>query len=79
MLKNEIPLLQQQIKGLEELNKTYVVQDSLRIEEIGMWRTQSYKLEEQNVKLTKKLKIYKKVPYISGGIIAVLVGILVCR
>jgi hypothetical protein len=79
MLKNEVPLLQQQIKGLEELNKTYVVQDSLRIEEIGMWRTQSYKLEEQNVKLTKKLKIYKKVPYISGGIIAVLVGILVCR
>ena len=79
MLKNEIPLLQQQIKGLEELNKTYVVQDSLRIEEIGLWRTQSYKLEEQNVKLTKKLKIYKKVPYISGGIIAVLVGILVCR
>ena len=79
MLKNEVPLLQQQIKGLEELNKTYVVQDSLRIEEIGMWRTQSYKLEEQNVKLTKKLKIYKKVPYISGGIIAILVGILVCR
>jgi hypothetical protein len=79
MLKKEKPLLLQQIKSLEELNKTYETQDSIRIMEINNWRNQSYQLEDINVKLSKKLKIYKKIPYISGGIIAVLLGIIICR
>jgi len=79
MLKKEKPLLLQQIKSLEELNKTYETQDSIRIMEIDNWRNQSYQLEDINVKLSKKLKIYKKIPYISGGIIAVLLGIIICR
>lgn len=79
MLKKEKPLLLQQIKSLEELNKTYETQDSVRLMEINLWRNQSYQLEDINVKLSKKLKIYKKIPYISGGIIAVLLGVLICR
>lgn len=79
MLKKEKPLLLQQIKSLEELNKTYETQDSVRLMEINLWKNQSYQLEDLNVKLSKKLKIYKKIPYISGGIIAVLLGVLICR
>lgn len=79
MLKKEKPLLLQQIKSLEELNKTYETQDSVRLMEINLWKNQSYQLEYINVKLSKKLKIYKKIPYISGGIIAVLLGVLICR
>jgi uncharacterized protein YjhX (UPF0386 family) len=79
MLKKEKPLLLQQIKSLEELNKTYETQDSIRIMEINNWRNQSYQLEDINVKLSKKLKIYKKIPYISGGIIAVLLGLIIIR
>lgn len=79
MLKKEKPLLLQQIKSLEELNKTYETQDSVRLMEINLWKNQSYQLEDINVKLSKKLKIYKKIPYISGGIIAVLLGVLICR
>ena len=79
MLKKEKPLLLQQIKSLVELNKTYETQDSVRLMEINLWKNQSYQLEDLNVKLSKKLKIYKKIPYISGGIIAVLLGVLICR
>ncbi len=79
MLKKEKPLLLQQIKSLEELNKTYETQDSVRLMEINLWKNQSYQLEDLNVKLSKKLKIYKKIPYISGGIIAILLGVLICR
>lgn len=73
------PLLMKQIEGLEELNKSYVFQDSLRIKEIENWKNQSYSLEKENVKLSKKLKKLEKIPYISGGIIAILLGILICR
>ena len=79
MLKNERYHLLRQIKGLEELNNTYILQDSIRINEIGLWRKQAYEYEDVNVKLTKKLKIYKKIPYISGGIIAVLLGLIIIR
>jgi hypothetical protein len=79
MLKMKQPLLMKQIEGLEELNKSYVFQDSLRIKEIENWKNQSYSLEKENVKLSKKLKKLEKIPYISGGIIAILLGILICR
>ena len=79
MLRKEKPLLLQQIKSLEELNKTYETQDSVRLLEISNWRNQSYALEKTNVKLSKKLNFYKKIPYISGGIIAILLGVLICR
>ena len=79
MLKMKQPLLMKQIEGLEELNKSYVFQDSLRIKEIENWKNQSYSLEKENVKLSKKLKKLEKIPYISGGIIAILLGILMCR
>jgi hypothetical protein len=79
MLKEERPFLLKQIDGLEELNKSYVLQDSLRIVEIETWKNQAYLFEKENVKLSKKLKDYKKIPYISGGIIAILLGVLLCR
>lgn len=79
MLKKENSLLYVQIRNLEDLNKNYILQDSIRINEIRLWRTQAYEYEDINVKLTKKLKIYKKIPYISGGIIAVLLGLIIIR
>lgn len=79
MLKKENSLLYVQVRNLEDLNKNYMLQDSIRIDEIGLWRTQAYEYEDINVKLTKKLKIYKKIPYISGGIIAVLLGLIMIR
>lgn len=79
MLKKENSLLYVQVRNLEDLNKNYMLQDSIRINEIRLWRTQAYEYEDVNVKLTKKLKIYKKIPYISGGIIAVLLGLIIIR
>ena len=79
MLKEERPFLLKQINGLEELNKSYVLQDSLRIVELETWKNQAYLFEKENVKLSKKLKDYKKIPYISGGIIAVLLGLIMIR
>ena len=79
MLKNERYHLLRQIKGLEELNNTYILQDSIRINEIKEYENQVFALNVENVKLSKKLKLYKKIPYISGGIIATLLGILICR
>ena len=79
MLKNERYHLLRQIKGLEELNNTYILQDSIRINEIKEYENQVFALNVENVKLSKKLKFYKKIPYISGGIIATLLGILICR
>ena len=79
MLKKENSFLYVQVRNLEELNKNYMIQDSIRINEIRLWRTQAYEYEDVNVKLTKKLKIYKKIPYISGGIIAVLLGLIIIR
>jgi hypothetical protein len=79
MLKKENSLLYIQVRNLEDLNKNYMLQDSIRINEIRLWRTQAYEYEDINVKLTKKLKIYKKIPYISGGIIAVLLGLIIIR
>lgn len=79
MLKEERPYLLKQIKGLEDLNKSYILQDSIRVVELQARETQIKIYQKENVKLSKKLKFYKFFPYISGGLAATLIGVLICR
>lgn len=75
MLKEEVPLLNTQIKALEELNVTYVTQDSLRVKEIQLYKN-AY--EDQIYKYNKLNSRYKtcKVLSVIGGIASFLLGAL---
>ena len=78
MLLKKVPLLTDQIATLEELNNTYVKQDSLRLQEIGLYKDAYEKKELQYNKLNKKFKNYRTYS-ILGGIATFVLGILVCR
>jgi hypothetical protein len=78
MLLKKVPLLTNQIVALEELNNTYVKQDSLRIKEIDLYKNAYEERDLQYNKLNKKYKCYKTYS-ILGGIAAFVLGILVCR
>lgn len=78
MLLKKVPLLTDQIATLEELNNTYVKQDSLRLQEIGLYKDAYEKKELQYNKLNKKFKNYRTYS-ILGGIATFVLGILICR
>lgn len=78
MLLKKVPLLTNQIIALEELNNTYIKQDSLRIKEIDLYKNAYEERDLQYNKLNKKYKCYKTYS-ILGGIAAFVLGILVCR
>lgn len=78
MLLKKVPLLTDQINVLEQINATYVKQDSLKNEEITLYKN-AY--EEQNVQYSKLKKNFKKYKTYSiiGGVVAFILGFLVCR
>lgn len=78
MLLKKVPLLTNQIVALEELNNTYIKQDSLRIKEIDLYKNAYEERDLQYNKLNKKYKRYKTYSVL-GGIAAFVLGILVCR
>ena len=78
MLREKVPLLNNQIKSLEELNSSYVKQDSLRLEQINLYKNAYENSDKQYLKLQKQYKTYRTVSIV-GGIALFCLGILVCR
>ena len=78
MLLKKVPLLTNQIVTLEELNNTYIKQDSLRLQEIGLYKDAYETKELQYNKLNKKFKNYRTYSVL-GGIAMFVLGVLVCR
>ena len=75
-LKVENPLLKQQILSLEELNKLYLISDSLQKEEIKLYENKV----SSDAKKIKKLKSTQKGIIIGstvGGIVLFIIGILI--
>ena len=71
-------MLTNQIKALEELNSSYVIQDSLRLKQINLYKNAYEDSNKQYLKLKKKYKIYR-VGSVIGGIGLFCLGILICR
>lgn len=78
MLREKVPLLNNQIKSLEELNSSYVKQDSLRLEQINLYKNAYENSDKQYLKLQRQYKTYRTVSIV-GGIALFCLGILVCR
>lgn len=62
-----IPLLKNEIMNLEKINKTYQIQDSLRVEEIKVYK--------QKVLKDKKTITKFKLLGISGTLVGLLLGL----
>lgn len=74
-LSIENPLLKQQISSLEELNSYYVQSDSLKTQEIQLYK-EKIVLDEKQI---KKLKSSQKATLIGssvGGIVLFIIGLL---
>lgn len=78
MLLKKVPLLTDQINALEQINATYVKQDSLKNEEITLYKNAYEEQNAQYSKLKKNFKKYKTYSII-GGVVAFILGFLVCR
>jgi len=74
----EIPLLNTQIKSYKELVNSYVVEDSLKSEQIDFYKLQ-IKDDKINInKLNKRLKVVK-VAGISSSILLFLLGVFITK
>lgn len=78
MLREKVPLLNNQIKSLEELNSFYVKQDSLRLEQINLYKSAYENSDKQYLKLQRQYKTYRTVSIVEG-IALFCLGILICR
>lgn len=78
MLLKKVSLLTNQIGALEELNATYVKQDSLRLQEISLYKNAYEDKTLQYNKLNKKYVNYRRWS-VAGGVLAFILGILICR
>lgn len=73
-LTEKVELLNTQISNLEELNKLYVVQDSIQCKKIEQYK-QAY--EDSNKDYIRLNKRYKIVKIISFGTVLFLLGSLI--
>lgn len=74
MLTEKVELLNKQVSSLTEINNLYSVQDSLRVQEVNIYR-EAYKSSlDDYSKLNRKYKITKV-----GSVLLLLLGILICR
>lgn len=74
-LSTENPLLLSKIQSLEELNKLYISQDSLRLEEVKYMKLEKIKDTEEINKLKKSKNTLIKTS-IFGSIISFILGAL---
>ena len=72
-LKEKVEILNNEISNLEALNKTYVVQDSIRRKEIELYKSSYEDINKKYKRLDKKFKI------VSISSIVAILGALIWR
>jgi len=72
-LKEKVEILNDEISNLEALNKTYVVQDSIRRKEIELYKSSYEDINKKYKRLDKKFKI------VSISSIVAILGALIWR
>jgi hypothetical protein len=72
-LKEKVEILNNEISNLEALNKTYVVQDSIRCKEIELYKSNYEDINKKYKRLNKKFKI------VSISSIVAILGALIWR
>ena len=78
MLIKKVSLLVNQVLALDELNKTYVAQDSIRLKEVDLYKNAYIEKESRYNILQEKFKQYKTYS-IFGSIATFVLGVLICR
>lgn len=78
LLIQKVPLLTNQIVTLEEINKTYIEQDSLKSIQLDLYKNLYIEKESEYIKLDKKFENTKKCA-IFGSIVTFILGIVVCH
>ena len=75
-LTEKVDLLNNQINNLEELNKLYVVQDSIQRIKIDKYKNAYEDSYKKYIRLNKRYKVSNA---ISLGSLLILLGVLICR
>lgn len=75
-LTEKVGLLNNQINNLEELNKLYVVQDSIQCIKIDKYKNAYEDSYKKYIRLNKRYKVSNA---ISLGSLLILLGVLICR
>lgn len=78
VLTQKVPLLTNQIVTLEELNKTYIKQDSLKSIQLDLYKNLYIEKESEYIKLDKQFGNIKKCA-IFGSVVTFILGVVICH